>query len=301
MTALLLLSACKPSVPSQVIQPDKMEDILYDYYVSQGMATLPSEQPGADDYRRELYFNVVLKKYGLTRAEFDSSMVFYYTRADRFVKIYKHVQQRLSDDALALGASEGEVERFMSQSLTGDTAEIWEGNRTQQLIPYRPYNRMQFHQKADTTYHKGDSFMFAFQSDFLYQGGSKDAVAYIAVKYDNDSIAPFVSHFSVSGSNQLRIPTCENRVKEISGYFYLGDGFDNSPNLRLLFLSNIQLIRFHRQGEAHAPEVVPAAVPDREDSASATPDSLRPQHHRLGERPILIKDIKDKEVKPITR
>ena len=81
---LVLLAACTPKVPSEYIQPDDMEDLLYDYFVSQSMAR-EEENNGSSrvtDYRRELYFDAVLKKYDLTRAEFDSSLVYYYTRAE---------------------------------------------------------------------------------------------------------------------------------------------------------------------------------------------------------------------------
>ena len=296
VTSVIILVACKPSVPSQYIQPDDMEDILYDYYVSQGMADLPNDNSRDREYQRDLYFNIVLKKYGLTRAEFDSSMVYYYTRADRFLKIYKNVQERLSEDALALGASEGEVERYMmTQSLTGDTANIWEGRRFMQLIPNQPYNKVQFSQKADTAFRKGDSFLLSFQSDFLYQGGAKDAIAYLAVKYDNDSVCSTVSHFSIDGNNQLRVNSCDNKVKEISGFFYLGEGFDKSPNLRLLFLSHVQLIRFHQKKSETKQDPVPSAT--KSDSVKMVPDSLRPKYHKLGERPTLMKD---ENVKPIT-
>ena len=57
---LILLSACKPGVPREFIQPGDMEDILYDYYVSQGMASVPGFNSGSEDYRRDLYFNAVL-------------------------------------------------------------------------------------------------------------------------------------------------------------------------------------------------------------------------------------------------
>ena len=135
MAALLLAVGCKPGVPGDVIQPDDMEDILYDYYVSQGMASVPGPGLGHEEYQRDLYFNAVLKKHRVTRAEFDSSLVYYYTRADYFVKIYKNVQERLSDEALSLGASEGEVERFTAQSLSSDTANVWEGVRSALLVP----------------------------------------------------------------------------------------------------------------------------------------------------------------------
>ena len=72
---LVLLSACTPKVPSEYIQPDDMEDILYDYFVSEGMAREENNNGGrVIEYRRELYFNAVLKKYDVTRAEFDSSL-----------------------------------------------------------------------------------------------------------------------------------------------------------------------------------------------------------------------------------
>jgi hypothetical protein len=289
------MTACKPSVPSQFIQPGEMEDILYDYYVSQGMVDVTATNDQERDYKRELYFATVLKKYGKSQADFDSSMVYYYTRADRFRKIYMNVQERLSEDALALGASEGEVERYMmTQNLTGDTASVWEGDRFVMLIPNQPNNKVQFVQKADTAYRKGDSFMFTFQSDFLYQSGAKDAVAYLAVKYDNDSVYSSAIHFSMNGNNQIRINACNNKVKEISSFFYLGDGSDKTPNLRVLLLSRIQLIRFHQKTTDSNTEK--QVTPVKADTITPIPDSLRPKPHRLGERPVLMKDVK-----PITR
>ena len=35
---------CKPGVPGDVIQPDEMEDILYDYYSPREMAQKPSSE-----------------------------------------------------------------------------------------------------------------------------------------------------------------------------------------------------------------------------------------------------------------
>lgn len=277
---LVLLSACTPKVPKEYIQPDDMEDILYDYFVSQGIV----RQEGLEnaDYRKELYFEAVLKKYDLTRAEFDSSLVYYYTRSDRFIKVWKNVQERLGEAAIKYGASAGEVETFTVNALTGDTANIWNGAASQVLVPYAPYNRLQFRLQADTAFHKGDSFMLAWNSDFLYQSGSKDAVAYMAVKYDNDSIVSVVSHFSVSERTQLRIEGCDLPVKEISGFIYLGQGYENTSNMRMLVISNIRLIRFHKK-EDEVKEAEPLKL--EADSLSQIPDSLRPQHHRLGERP----------------
>lgn len=292
MASVLCIVSCKPGVPKEVIQPDDMEDILYDYYVSQGIASMPGPQSGSEDYKRDMYFNSVLNKYGVTRAEFDSALVYYYTRADRFVEIYKSVQERMSEEALNLGATEGEVERFTAmQSLSGDTASIWEGMKSARLMPQAPYNKMQFVQKADTSFRKGDSFMLSFKSDFLYQGGNKDALLYLAVKYTNDSIVAQATHFSVSGINQLRINSVDLMPKEIMGYFYLGQGYEKSSDLRLLSISDIQLIRFHKKKEERAEEKT-LETPIEPDSIRQKKDSIRrAQQHKFGVKPTEMKEL----------
>ncbi|MBR4191869.1 MAG: DUF4296 domain-containing protein [Prevotella sp.] len=292
MASVLCIVSCKPGVPKEVIQPDDMEDILYDYYVSQGIASMPGPQSGSEDYKRDMYFNSVLNKYGVTRAEFDSALVYYYTRADRFVEIYKSVQERMSEEALNLGATEGEVERFTAmQSLSGDTASIWEGMKSARLMPQAPYNKMQFVQKADTSFRKGDSFMLSFKSDFLYQGGNKDALLYLAVKYTNDSIVAQATHFSVSGINQLRINPVDLMPKEIMGYFYLGQGYEKSSDLRLLSISDIQLIRFHKKKEEGAEEKT-LETPIEPDSIRQKKDSIRrAQQHKFGVKPTEMKEL----------
>lgn len=285
---LVLLSACTPKVPGEYIQPGDMEDILYDYFVSQGMAREEDDGGRVMDYRRELYFDAVLKKYDVTRAEFDSSLVYYYTRADRFVKIWKNVQDRLGEAAIDYGASAGEVETFTARSLTGDTANIWNGVFSQALVPYAPYNRLQYSLQADTAFRKGDSFMLTWYSNFLYQSGSKDAVAYMAIRYKNDSIASQTVHFSTDGFSQLRMDGCDEPVKEIKGFVYLGQGYESTSAMRMLILSNIQLIRFHKKADVVKE---PEPMKSEADSLSQVPDSLRPRHHRLGERPNNIQPI----------
>ena len=90
LLALLLVMACTPTVPSQYIQPSEMEDILYDYHVAQAMARV--EHPGeAGEVEKNRNFLAVLNKYGVTQADFDSSLVYYYSHLDRLKKIYTEV------------------------------------------------------------------------------------------------------------------------------------------------------------------------------------------------------------------
>lgn len=279
MVGLSLLTACKPSVPKEVIQPDDMEDILYDFHVSQGM---PMQEGQNLEFSRNLYFEAVLKKHDVTRAEFDSSLVYYYTRADYLMDIYKNVQERLGDEALVLGASAGEVERYSTLSLSGDTADVWEGPRHVMLMPQRPYHLLEFYQKADSSYHAGDRFLLTFDNTYLSQSGNKQTVVYMAVTYENDSTAAQNGTVYSMGTTSLRIPAAHERVKEIRGYILMGSRMeDNTSNdLCLLFLDRIQLIRFHTQDPLEQP------VPQMDSVKIQKPDSLKPRLHRLGERPV---------------
>ena len=258
---------CKPGVPKDVIQPDEMEDILYDYYLSREMAQKPS---GGDNspYLRTLYYKAVLKKHGVTEAEFDSSLVYYYGHADDFAKIYSRVSDRMQEYGKSLGVNTNGMGGTLTQySATGDTANIWRGATSVMLLPVAPYNRFDFEIKADTSFHKGDSFMLTFMTNYLYQQGTKDATAYVDVKYSNDSIASFSTQISVSGQSQLRVMENRNHdIKNIRGFIYLNRGNDESETVKLMFIDNIQFVRFHKNESKDTQDSrPPSAAPRRDD------------------------------------
>ena len=292
---LLLMTACKPGVPKDVIQPDDMEDILYDFHLAQGVGARDGDE--GIEYKRNLYFQAVLKKHGVTQAEFDSALVYYYTRADRFIDIYKHVQERLGEEALVYGASQSEVDRYSSTSLTGDTADIWEGRRREVLMAQRPYHLVQFYQKADTSYHAGDSFLMTFNNTFLAQSSSRQTYLYLAVTYDNDST--YAQQTTIGGqTTALRIGACRQAVKDIRGYILMGARLDEremkNTDYCMLFLDNIRLIRFHNK----LPEETPAPVgveqqEQKQDTLKA--DSAQRRVRRLGERPQMAVPVPKRE------
>lgn len=308
VVSLLVLVACKPQVPAEFIQPDDMEDILYDYHVSQAMARSEMES----DYQKDLYFKAVLKKHNVSEADFDSSLVYYYSHVDRLRDIYGHVNERLSEEARSLGAVVGDINRYSQYSSTGDTANIWKQQQDILLMPHPTMNRFSFSVKADTSFYKGDSFMFQFVSEYIWQAGSKDVVVCVASKYEGDSIVQTSSHLSNTGIAQLRIPAVQDRrLKEMEGFIYLCDGDEDQNTRRMMFVSQIQLIRFHQKNMQHetikadslaenriqrsdnAPRTLPDTlrrrVVGRRDGGTPLPPDKRIAPHGMVERPIDIK------------
>ena len=179
----------------------------------------------------------------------------------------------------ALGASVGDLNRYSQYSSTGDTANIWKFTTETLLMPRPTMNRFDFTLKADTSFYQGDSFMLQFMSELLWQSGSKDVVVCIVTKYEGDSIIQTMNHANVSGLSQIRIPANrERKLKEMAGFIYLSNSGDDVDARRLMFISQIQLIRFHNK---QLP--TPRNETIQRDSIKA--DSLQRSHHPGGPMP----------------
>lgn len=274
---LLTISACKPSVPKGVISPGDMEDILCDYHVAISMAS-NSETNDSREFNETMYLQTVFKKHGVTEAEFDSSLVYYYSQVEQFVKIYGNVVKRLNDDAISIGASVGEIGQFNTFSLSGDTANIWNDATALLMMPYPGYNRVSFEMEADSTFRKGDAFQFNMLSHYMYKSGMKDALLYMAITYGNDSISTHSAHCTTTGVVTLRIPAADDqRVKKIRTFIYLSPSNENDVG-NLLFLDQLQLIRFHKKAtEEKSPDGAKrdsASIERTESSAPASDENV---------------------------
>ena len=241
---MAMLVGCKPSVPSEYIQPDEMEDILYDYHLATAMGT----QQNKDDITQRAYQLAVLKKYDVSQKRFDSSLQYYMQHADRLHDIYEHLAERLEGEARSQGASDGELNQLGGMTAKGDTADVWNGAHALVMSPYMPYNYQSFAITADTAYHKGDRLMLGFDSQFITQQGMRDAIVVMSVRFTNDSIATITQRFSSDSHQTVMVMNSDSMIiKSIRGYFMLLTGQDVSPGFRLLILSNIHLVKMHAQ------------------------------------------------------
>ena len=273
---LMMAVGCKPKVPSEYVQPGELEDMLYEYHVAEAMAR--NGNPPDENYKQTEYFQAVLEKHHVTEAVFDSSLVYYYSHADRLKELYLSVHERLVNDAKKLGASVGDINRYSQFNETGDTANIWRDETAMLLIPRPTKNRFDFVVKADSTFMLGDSFMFQFMTEHIWQSGSKDAVVCIKTIYERDSVIQSVNHVSISGISQLRVPSNNTlKIKELRGFIYMPQGDDDMDARRLMFISQLQLVRFHRHREVSPDSIA------HEKSDSLKKDSIQRVTHSRGE------------------
>lgn len=244
VAAVLLFPECKPGVPSDLIQPAELEDLLYDYHIAQAMA---ETQQDSMNFKRYSYVQAVFEKYGVSEAEFDSTMVWYASHATYLNDIYKKLQERYSTHVSALGASTGENDIFAHLDAQGDTANIWQERAFRILKPRFMEDRLLFTMTADTTFHKGDALLWRFDSRYISHGRQNEAYAGFYVTYDNDSTAGVTQRIYSNNLMQLRLEgDTAHAIREIGGFVYYKPS-DEDKEPRLLWLRDIMLVRFHPQ------------------------------------------------------
>lgn len=245
----LLVVSCKPTIPSEYIQPSEMEDILYDYHISMAMVN----REGYTDVKQKAYKLAVMKKYDVSEEKFDRSLQYYMRHTEKLHDIYVDLTKRLENEARSEGASESELAQYGNITSKGDTTDIWRGKRSLILSPYAPVDRETFEIKADTAFHKGDRLLMSFDSQFIIQDGMRDAIIMMVVTYTNDSIITQYQHITSDSRNTLTIDTSDSlRIKNIRGYFLMLKGQQPSSTFKMLIINNIQLVRMHLQQQESA-------------------------------------------------
>lgn len=265
LVVAVFMVSCKPSVPSEYIQKGKMENILFDYHLAKVMF----EQEGKNDSLTLLaYQESIFEKYDVTRADFDSSMVYYSRHMQLLHEIYEHLGDRLSKELVAQGGVASGMGQYGDEIAGADTASIWKGERSIALTPFPISNSYSFEAKADTSFHKGDRIILDFDAQFIYQMGLREATAVLSVTFMNDSVRTETVHVSSSSHFHLQIEDSGMLgIKNVRGYFLLSNGGNGySSTIRMCLCYNIKLLRMHVKREAETNSVDSAKV-QRPDSA----------------------------------
>ena len=278
---LLLLGflGCKPSVPSQYLDEGEMEDVLYDYHLADAIAYYDG-QTGSMGERQMAYRLAALKKHGVTQEQLDSSLTYYFRHTESLKVIYEKVSQRLSDEAISLGASANDIRLYGEEGMRGDTSNIWVGPHTAILLPNSPNNIIKFHLKADTAFHAGDKVMLVFDSQFIIQEGSRDAVAMLSMRFNNDSVAKMQMNISSNNHYSLQLVDREHLgIKEVRGFVFIPTPLSDKKKttLKILAISNLKAVKMHEiekpktDVENDSAKAIPVIMDRRKDSVNNPP------------------------------
>lgn len=241
----LFLLGCEVRIPSDVISQGKMTDLLYDYHQAQQAA----DALGKENMEEERYVLIqkVFQKYGVTEAEFDSSMVWYAGNSMYLTQIYERIDERLKRDMKALGLDDV-VDEYANLSATGDTALVWSRTNLWLRNDVRD-NLLSFTIRPDSTFALGDTYLLKFGNRFVTSDNRREGFAMLVARYENDSIVSQVLRVAGSFDTSLRINsshlTDNNALRSLVVTFY--QDFESNQPLSMWMVSKPQLIRFHQQ------------------------------------------------------
>ena len=305
---ICLLASCKPSKPSGVLSESRMVGILVDYHLAQGMAE------GVDNEveKRYTYVQAVFRKHRISEQDFDKSMVYYCEHAEELSRIYLLVNKRIESAAAMMGMETDTQLKYHELSNVGDTANIWNRRKSALLKPNYLENIYSFVLDADSSIYYGDSFMWTFTPRYVLQGGKREAFVQLAICYENDSVASNAQMISGNQEMKLKVEPSRKqdtlRIKSIQGHVYLPLNTEGKTDFRMLMLTEMALIRYHKPG-AMKMEELPVEQTESIPQDSVSEDLVQPQTQRLSPAEVRetqqgdqrINIVKEKPVDPRLR
>ena len=288
VVAVMMLQSCKPGVPNDVLKMQKMEDVLYDFHLAQALASQHSSD--SIDYYTRLYQLSALSKHGVTKADFDHSMVYYERHTDKLKKMYDHLAERFGGSVSS--SSMGMPGNVSGQSLKGDTLSIWHGP-SRALLSSQGVNRFTYTQRCDTALHAGDQLQMTFNVDWLYHEGERRGVAQVIVRYEGDSVAVMQHYFYSSGAQYMSLTLGKRKVERIDCYIYQCSPW--SDRVRIVMLSDMKMFRLRRHDAPTTTSTSADSIHSGLRSDSLKKGNFNPRMHV---RDSLIKEEKENERKP---
>ena len=94
LLAIIALAACRPH---GILTSRKMRSVLYDLHRAEAILQVEGLNYGHDEEVAK-YYQVVLDKHHVTKAEFDSSLVWYTDHPQLFNKIYPKIMERVKEE-----------------------------------------------------------------------------------------------------------------------------------------------------------------------------------------------------------
>ena len=218
--ALLLCSACSGKRNDDVLPSAKLEAVLYDYHIAQAIV---NDLPASQRFKKDLYFDYVYSKHGVTKAEVDSSLVYYARHPKGLSEIYENLSVRVKADLQRLDNEDKPLPVRQPQPIVGDSANLWYDVLFVEMNASPLDNRYSLTIPTDTNFRPLDRIVWGGEVVFLddeVDSLYKYIHLNLRVAYMNDSIVSADTLLYTSGSFSISV-TDSAVVKRVDGEAYL--------------------------------------------------------------------------------
>lgn len=238
------LSGCRLNRPDNVLSPKKMEQFLYDYHLAQAIT---QDLPREEKYTTNAYIDWAYEKNGITKDEFNASLIWYTRYPKELARIYKRLSNRIDDEYRRASRSLSQIEKKSFTIQSGDSVNMWYLDKTAILNTSDYMSKLTYMVSNDTTFHKGDTVCLNMYGTFVAVDTYASGRAYVSLSaYYGDSVSTADTVLRSSGQIALSLVLDTKRaLSSISGSVNYLDSADNRDGI--IVLSGMELMRYHRR------------------------------------------------------
>lgn len=264
-----MMASCS-NRPKGVLSPGKMEDILVDYHL---LKTMVNNLPPQERYKAILYENAFYNQHHITKAQLDSSLVWYTSHTNDFAKVYDKVTKRLKKEqdnyanAVSQTPSIGDMAGNQFNA-NGDTASIMKMPNYYCLSNSPASTNVSF-SIFPNNLNPRDVIMLSVRCSMM--SFSVQGTLMLSVTYVNDSTITDYRSINSEGIYTVRVQNNNPiAIKNIRAFIYCGTGVINSTRT-FMIVDKMSFVRIH----VHTPAPVnrPPGMPGRPMPATMPMDT----------------------------
>lgn len=233
LIAVFILAACN-NRPDGVLDRSEMKEFLIEMHLLDGV--LATKAPGNIQREKEYYYNALMRKHGITKAEFDSSLVYYASKPKQFERMYTQIVERLEGFELQLRSDT--IEQILPDSLLNVPAsyEMWSLDSSYVFTPDSAWNDLKF-SITDTSLMTGDNYLLFLRMRRAPADSSKNARIALRVHYADgiiDSLTRDIKNDSVLRRYRFNFKVTRNqKVDSLTGFLLGADKRIGAPSVRI--------------------------------------------------------------------
>lgn len=163
-----LLAACQQR-PDYVIEEDQMTELLTDVHMAEGLIELQQRHIHDDAEYGQSVIAAVLEKHHISKAQYDTSLVWYSQHLNDLIRIYNHVNENLAERRELWDNLAAQSVGF-GQNMSGADVDLWNLPRYLILDEQRLTHRLVLRLSTDTTFWAGDSLKWSLHVPEQPQG-----------------------------------------------------------------------------------------------------------------------------------
>ena len=230
------------NIPKGVLSMKQMENVLVEMHKAEAVSEEFYSKYGSTD-KKQMLMAEVFKKSNITKAQFDTSLVFYSTRLDLYMKIYQKVLDRLNNDKEYLYVDLLDFERSLLTP-TGDSVNIWK--KSPQIILSTEYlnPNFVFEIRCDSNFRINDHLEWRMK----FLNLPADSLSQIYVSFGNFNSTEINAHVygkpDSVGWFELKIDSCAYKTNEVSFGNITLVNYDSEKKYEHINVDSVSILRF---------------------------------------------------------